>query len=141
VRIQIIDFQADFCMHEKCMMLLYLTFIYFVDIWAQNIDFGYFCVIIHLLKVNSVSLFSFHRKHSQTHNKQNINQIPMLLYLTFIYFVDIWAQIRFWLLFRYHTLAKIKFCQSLFLQSQTLSDTQQTKYQPTPFNFYKNLFV
>jgi hypothetical protein len=36
VRIQIIDFHADFCMHEKCMMLLYLTFINFVDVWAQT---------------------------------------------------------------------------------------------------------
>jgi hypothetical protein len=47
-----------------------------------------------------------------------------------------------WLFFLYHTLAKSKLHQSLFLQSQTLSGTQRTKYhQPTPFNLYKNLLV
>jgi hypothetical protein len=29
---------------------------------GANIDFGYFFVIIHMLKVNSVSLFSYDRK-------------------------------------------------------------------------------
>jgi uncharacterized protein YpiB (UPF0302 family) len=60
----------------------------------------------------------------------------VLLHLTFINFVDIWAQTLI-----LATLAKSKFCQSFFLRSQTLSDIQRTKYQPTPFNFYKNLFV
>jgi hypothetical protein len=64
---------------------------------GANIDFGYFSYIIHMLKVNSVSPFSYDRKHSQTHNGQNINRL--------LIFIKIYS---FWYIFTQHNNKNIR---------------------------------